>query len=473
MKKIFFLASAVAASMSMMAAVEFHYLPTAGDKNAAGVEFNTKDKVTVPAGENFITGEAFEVYNAYETTYKVVGMMTDTAYSHLQIGDVTVDYTVQRIQGQDNPTAGAGNPVIDMKAPNKGACFKVKVKKDGYLYVAVKSTPNKQQFAFEGVVESNGTVAGTMVGFQYLTMSHNTGATEFGNPNGGICVEYKGSGEYNELLAPPAMPCTVLGGNYTINGVGVLCLPVHKDAETYIIGTAGSKMMACGFGFSEEKVEVKALGSKNYTDKDGNAQNFEDVVLTDQNILVVSDCSKAPIMLRAKIPAETLDTLAVWNTAVTNGTNADGSVKLKASVNMTGYVWADGVDPKFIAMSKSGDYYVLQVDNLTKFNCIFLAGKVTGWKEEEGYKGNYGQTEDIMGIEANACYQITNFDANNKDQKCKVVALDCLTGEELKEGFENIEMEGAKAVKFIGNDGKLYIRCNNVIYNALGTIIAE
>ena len=51
--------------------------------------------------------------------------------------------------------------------------------------------------------------------------------------------------------------------------------------------------------------------------------------------------------------------------------------------------------------------------------------------------------------------------------------LDCLTGEELDEGFENIEMEGAKAVKFIGNDGKLYIRCNNTIYNALGTIVAE
>ena len=64
-----------------------------------------------------------------KTTYKVVGMMTDTAYSHLQIGDITVDYTTQRIQGQDNPTAGGANPVIDMKCPNAGACFKVNVKK--------------------------------------------------------------------------------------------------------------------------------------------------------------------------------------------------------------------------------------------------------------------------------------------------------------------------------------------------------
>lgn len=99
MKKFFFLASAVAVSMSMMAQVDFQYLPTAGDKNAAGVEFDGKNKVEVAAGEKLAEGANFTVYNAYKTTYKAVGMMTDTAYSHLQIGDVTVDYTTQRIQG--------------------------------------------------------------------------------------------------------------------------------------------------------------------------------------------------------------------------------------------------------------------------------------------------------------------------------------------------------------------------------------
>ena len=93
MKKIFFLAAAMAASMSLMAQVEFHYLPTAGDKNAAGVEFTKSDKVEVAAGEQFIAGENFDVFNAYKTTYKVVGMVTDTAYSHLQIGDVVVTTT--------------------------------------------------------------------------------------------------------------------------------------------------------------------------------------------------------------------------------------------------------------------------------------------------------------------------------------------------------------------------------------------
>lgn len=468
MKKLFFFASALAMSMSMTAAVDFHYLPKAGDKNDAGTEFTTKDKVKVAAGEKLVEGANFTVYNAYETTYKVVGMMTDTAYSHLQIGDITVDYTTQRIQGQDNPTAGGANPVIDMKCPNAGACFKVNVKKDGYLYVAVKSTPNKQQFVFEGVVESNGVVAGTMVGFQYLSMSRNTGAA-FGNPNGGVCVEYVGKGKYNELMAPPAMPCNVLGGNYTTNGIGVLCVPVYKDAENYIVGTAGSKMMACGFGFSEEKVAITAIGSKNikaqkpdYTGED----NYEDVLLTDAKYLVKQDCSEKPIMLRAKIPAnEKCDSISIWNTGV-----SDGKGGIKASINMTGYVWADGVDPQFIAMSKSGSYYVLQVDKMKKFNVIFLAGKVTGWDAATGYKGNYGQTVNIEGITADACYQITGFDATNKEQKCTIQALDCLTGEELT-ALENTTATKV-ARKVITADGQLQlIMADGTIFNVLGTTI--
>ncbi len=468
MKKFFFFASALAASVSMMAAVDFHYLPTAGDKNAAGTEFTSKDKVEVAAGETLVEGTNFTVYNAYKTTYKVVGMMTDTAYSHLQIGDVMVDYTTQRIQGQDNPTAGGANPVIDMKCPNAGACFKVNVKKDGYLYVAVKSTPNKQQFVFEGVEETNGTVAGAMVGFQYLSMSRNTGE-DFGNPNGGICVEYVGNGELNELMAPPAMPCTVLGGNYTINGVGVLIVPVYAEAENYIVGTAGSKMMACGFGFSEEKVEVKAIGSKgikalkpDYTGED----NYEDVVLTDAKYLAKQDCSDAPIMLRAKIPAnEACDSVSIWNTGV-----SDGKGGIKASVNMTGYVWADGVEPQFIAMSKSGAYYVLQVDKLKKFNVIFLAGKVTGWDAASGYKGNYSQTVDINNITADACYQITGFDASNKEQKCTVQALDCLTGEELTALEDAKVLQTAK--KVITADGQLQlVMADGTVFNVLGAVV--
>ncbi len=464
MKKVFFLASAVAASMSMMAAVDFHYLPTAGDKNAAGTEFTTTDKVAVTAGEKLVEGTNFTVYNAYATTYKVVGMMTDTAYSHLQVGDVTVDFTTQRIQGQDNPTAGGANPVIDMKCPNAGACYKVDIKKDGYIYVAVKSTPNKQQFVFESVTESAGQVAGSMLGYQYLTMSNNTTGTPVGTPDGALCIKYQGDAEYNYLQAPPAMPNAVYGSNYSTNGIGVLCFKVYAEGSPYIVGTAGSKMMACGFGFSEAEVEVKAIGSKGIkTLKPDYAynDNYDDVVLTNEANIKVADCSDAPIMLRAKIPAnETASDDAIWNRT------KDG----KASINMTAYVTAEGTDPLFISSSKSGNYYVFQVDKLKKFNVRFLAGTVSALTEEGGYKGAYGDTEEIQNVTADACYQIDGFDAANKDQKCIVKTLDCVTGEEIT-AIDQVEaLQVSK--KVIGADGQLQlIMADGTVYNAMGTII--
>lgn len=450
MKKFFFLAATLVASMSMMAAVDVAYLPTAGDKNAEGTEFDKSNKVAVAAGEKLCEGTNFTVYNAYATTYKAVGMVTDTAYSHLKIGDVVIDYNTVRIQGQDNPTAGGGNPVIDMKCPNAGACFKVNVKADGYLYVAVKTTPNKQQFVFEGVTESNGVVAGTMVGFQYLTMA-NKGYNEH---EGYMCVEYKGAGEYNELMAPPAMPATVAGaGSYSTNGIGVLVVPVYKDAENYIVGTAGSKMMACAFAFSTEKVEVVAQGSKGVVKNDATT-DYEDVVLTDPKYLVTQNCTEAPIFIRAKIPTnEAADTLAIWNKV----NASDG----KAAVNVAAWVWNDAVAGKWIQGSKSGSYFVIQVDGMNPVNCVLTSGKGE-WTQ------NNAQTVDIIGITDNVCYQITGFDAANAGQKCTVQALDCVTGEELS-ALEEVETENA-TIKFIEN-GQLYLRHNGVVYTVTGTAI--
>lgn len=459
MKKIFFLAAAMAASMSLMAQVEFHYLPTAGDKNAAGVEFTKSDKVEVAAGEQFIAGENFDVFNAYKTTYKVVGMVTDTAYSHLKIGDVVVDYNKERIQGQDNPTAGGANPVVDMACPTQGACFKVNVKKDGFLYVAVKSTPNKQQFAFEGVAEASGVISGTYVGFQYLTMSVNPKPEDpIGNPDGAICVEYTGEPTLNQLLSSAPMPYAVVRDNaYSTSGVGVLVLPVYAEAETYIVGTAGSKMMACGFGFSETRVDVTALGSKNVVYDDGTTKSFDDVLLTDPTRITAFDCSKDPIMLKVSIPEEEKSEEAIWNKVDSVG---------KAAVNMTAWVWADGVDGSFRTMVKSGSNFVLQIDDLTQFNVLFVSGKVDSW---DGIKA-YAQTEDVNNVTADGCYKITNFDPAKAEQKCKAVAVDCLTGAELTGIADVVADEAAKAVKVIEN-GQLIIVKDGVKYNVLGTVV--
>ncbi len=473
MKKVFFLASAIAASMSMMATVDFQYLPKAGEKNAAGTEYTTSDKVEVQANEQLCAGTNFTVYNAYKTTYKVVGMMSDTAYSHLTIGDVTVDFTEQRIQGQDNPTAGGANPVIEMSCPNAGACYKVDVQKDGYLYVAVKTTPNKQQFVFEGVVEQSGSVSASMLGFQYLSMSNNTSDKVIGNPNGAICVEYQGDKEYNYLQAPPSMPATVANaGSYSTNGVGVFVVKVFKDGSPYIIGTAGSKIMACGFGFSEAEVAVTAVGSKgiktlkpDYKYED----NYEDVVLTTKDYLFTQDCSEAPVFLKAKIPATEPknDSTNIWNT-YTVTYDKDNNPTYKQSINLTAYVWSkdDKSDAQYIPSAKSGDYYVMQVDGLKKFNAILLAGKVSDITKAEAY----AQTEVINNITASACYQIDGFDKTKKDQKCVAKALDCLTGEELTAIDQVESLKVSK--KVIGADGQLQlIMADGTVYNVLGTMV--
>lgn len=466
MKKIFFFAAAMAASMSMMAQVDFQYLPTAGDTNAAGVEFNKNDKVSVAAGEVLATGTNFVVKNAYATTYKAVGMLTDTAYAALQIGDVTVDYNTVRIQGQDNPTAGGANPVIEMKTPNAGACFKLDVTKDGYIYVAVKTTPNKQQFVFESAVENNGVVGGSMVGYQYLMQANKA--------NGTMSVEFIGDAD-NYLMAPPAMPYTYFTSSaFSTNGVGVLAFRVYADASPYIFGTAGSKMMACGVGFSETPVEVKAIGSKNidHTTPAGakvSEDNYADVVLTDNtaDTYQTINLSERPIFVKVLLPTNepANDTTNIWAKYIVSERNADGSAKtIKLNANIYAWVWGKDkagadVEGKWLQAAKSGNYYVLQLDGYSEAGLVLNAdGNWDG--------GNRHQTVDIPSVTSDICVRVGDVPAD--DQKCEVVMLDCLTGEPTT-AVENVE--AAMGEKFIGRDGQLYIRSNGHVYNVLGAVV--
>ncbi len=458
MKKIFILAASVLASVSMMAQVDFQYLPTVDDQ-PTGVEapFGS-DKVKVPAGTVLAEGTNFTVKNAYETTYKAVGMMTDTAYCQLQLGDVTVDYRNERIQGQDNPTAGGGNPVLEMKAPNAGACYLVEVKADGWLYVAVKTTPNKQQFVFESVVNNEGNVAGTMVGYQYLMQAN--------KENGTMSVEFVGDAELNQLMAPPAMPYTYFTDkSFSTNGVGVLAVRVYKDGSPYIVGTAGSKMMACGFGWSAEEVEVKAIGLKNYTDKEGNAQNYEDVVLSDKTAETYKTITldEAPFFVKAQMPkneSELDSTKNIWNKAID-----DGKGGIKAANKMYAKMWGvkkDGTteEGRMLEAAKSGSNFVFQIDGMKEYNIILSADAELSDIENH-------QTVEITGLDDDLCVRVGDVPESGK---CDAIILDCLTGDEIKDdALENviIEQESDKFIK----DGHLYIRNNGVIYNAVGSVV--
>ena len=472
MKKLFILAATVMASVSMSAAVTFTYLPG----EAAG--FTESDSL-VAEKTVFIDNDCMTVKNAYESKYKLVGMMTDTAYAALRIGDVTVDYTRKSIQGTTNPTAGGGNPVLDMKAPNAGSCFYVEPKKDGYIYVAVKTTLNKQQFVFQGVVEQNGQVAGYQVGYDYLTMANPAKfiADNVGKPvPGAISVRVVGQGEINKLLAPSGMINAIAGTNLSVNGVGAMVFKVRKGVN-YLVGTAGSKMMACGFGFSEEMVEVEALGSKNidHTTEAGakvTEDNYDNVILSKEENFFTQTYDEQPILVRVALPTNepANDTTNIWSKYKVDKRDANGNpTAYKLNANIYAWVWGTKKDDtkeegKWLQAAKSGNYYVLQIDGMKEVNLVLNADGAWG-------DANH-QTDDIKGITGDICVRVGDVPAD-KDTKCGHVMLDCLTGEEIKEGFENIEMDGTKAVKFIGNDGKLYIHCNGVVYNVLGTVVAE
>lgn len=463
MKKLFFFAAAMLTSLTMSAAVE--YVANAG----VGSTFDQKDEkgayktVAAAKGDVMAQGTNFTVKNAYDTKYKLVGMQTDTSYVAIQIGDQTISYLVEAAQGQDNPTAGGGNPVLDMKAPNAGSCYLLEPKKDGYMYVVVKTTMNKQQFVFMGVQENAGQVAGTMVGYEYLTMA-NPDKCAFGNPvNGAISVNFVGQGASNKLLAPCPMVNTAAGTSLNVSGVGVMVFPVKKDVKV-LFGTAGSKMMACGFAFSEEKVEVKAIGTKGIKAAKPEwtgADNYDDVVISDPANYYVSRCDEQPILIRVKMPANeykksytAADTTNIWAKVIDDG---KGGYKLNGNI----YAWTWGTykdgtteSGKWLQAAKSGDYYVVQVDGMSTVNVVLNADG--NWDGGDTHK-----TVNYEGITSDVCLQVGDV---TPGQMCAVITLDCLTGEPL--AINNV-FENARIEKVIEN-GQLIIKVDGVRYNVQG-----
>lgn len=260
---------------------EFYYLPMEGDYCSNGM-FSSSSAIAVPANEQFINGTAFDVYNAFETTYRTVGMLA----SGIDFGAVVIDSDFDKgmaaeyepgsyhIQGQVNPkTSKNENLFTAMEAPVSGSCYKVVLHKSGYLYAAVKSTPNKTPFIYN-------TAGGYYVGCKFLSKSINTTGSSFGNPDGVICVEYKGDDANNRLLTPPSKPCEVVGGTYDVMGIGVVC--AYLPAGTYLVGSDGSKMMAVGFGFSEDEEDVYAQVVVN--------DQVTTVQLNDPSILYTQEC---------------------------------------------------------------------------------------------------------------------------------------------------------------------------------------
>ncbi|MBQ0035234.1 MAG: hypothetical protein KBS77_08080, partial [Bacteroidales bacterium] len=275
-----------------------------------------------------------------------------------------------------------------------------------------------------------------------------------------------------------AMPYTYFTSSaFSTNGVGVLAFRVYAEASPYIFGTAGSKMMAVGVGFSETPVEVKAIGSKGikalkpeWTGED----NYDDVVLTDKTASTYKtvNLSERPIFVKVALPANEVkskyaaeDTTNIWAKVIVDKAATETTpATYKLNANIYAWVWGKDkegadVDGKWLQAAKSGNYYVLQLDGYSEVGIVLNAdGNWDG--------GNRHQTVDIAGVTSDICVRVGDVPADN--QKCEVVMLDCLTGEPTT-AVENVE--AAMGEKFIGRDGQLYIRSNGHVYNVLGAVV--
>ncbi len=445
MKKIFLFAAALMASVSMMADVDFAYNKGEGDVLADGTTTMSATQASIPAGEVMAQGTHFTVKNKFAVDYKTVGVMADTAYSHIDINGTVVDFTNNRVQGQTNPVKVDG-----LTMPSGGACYELTVDQDGYFVVFVKATRNKQQFVFENVTEAAGVAVATPIEFHYNFMSNNTSETFFGKENGtnGLAEVYFKGDEGGELHQAPGTPAAMYANSgYGIDGCGFLMFKVLKDYAPYVFGTWGSKMMAAGFAFVPEadfaNLSIVAKGSATAE------KTYADATLWPAAEQVISDLSVTPkkFKINATMPE-------AWMNDTTRGYNAESTTKKKCSV----YIWADGVDGKIYEMAAVKDAAGAQTNEFTytfessvaeKINCIFING--TKWD------GDANQTVDITNLtEGEHCYVVTAGTGKATVEACS-------------SAVENIELNEVSD-KFI-HEGHLYIQKNGVIYNAMGAIV--
>lgn len=452
MKKLFLIVATIATSMAVMADVDFKYNLTAGDKLADGTtEMSADAKVAVPAGEVMAAGTNFTVTNMYDVEYKAVGVMADTAYSHIDINGTIVDFTTPRVQGQSNP-----GKVDGLTMPNgSGACYQLDVTQDGRFIVFVKATRNKQQFVFENVTGAVGTYVATPIQFRYNFMSNNTTETFFGKEGGtdGLAEVFFKGDEGGELHQAPGTPAAMYANSgYGIDGCGFMMFDVLKDYSPYVFGTWGSKMMAAGFAFIPEAdvdgLRIVAKGSKGVGE---GLVNYNDVTLWPAAEEVVSDLSVEPknFNITATMPEEWMK-----DTAAAHGYDSTSTTKKKCYA----YIWADGVGGTFYEMQAQKDevsgeqtgVFTLTYSTAVadKINVIFVNGKA--------WDGDANQTVDVTNLEeGDHCFVV------NAQDNAKATVDRCGTG------LEKVGDMKASAKKMLIN-GHLFLKANDMIFNANG-----
>lgn len=291
MKKFFFFAAALMVSAAAMATAEV-YTPSQTDyPTEAEVKDGTASRTAVDAGTVLYTGTAFDVKNAFATTYQRVGLNAN-AYTTLTMNGSNIVVPDQwGIQGNDNPKdADGGNPALTNVAPSQGAVYQIDVKQDGVIYVFHKASSNKHYTVFEiygteatslgydfamitcpGTAEANkkkvpfleGILCKDIITDSLITYSPTVDADGYVVEGGIVFPEIPLLREDVPTYGKIADSTLVQkNGAYARNGLGVIAFPVYAGSS-YYVNACGSKMSLAAVAFETEAVTVKVSDGTN------------------------------------------------------------------------------------------------------------------------------------------------------------------------------------------------------------------
>lgn len=291
MKKFFFFAAALMVSAAAMATAEV-YTPSQTDyPTEAEVKGGTASLTAVEAGTVFYTGTAFDVKNAFSTSYQRVGLNAN-AYTTLTMNGSNIVVPDQwGIQGGDNPKdADGGNPALTNVAPSQGAVYQIDVKQDGVIYVFHKASSNKHYTVFElydteatsldydfamitcpGTAEANqkkvpflaGILCKDIITDSLITYSPDVDENGYVVAGGIVFPEIPLLREDVPTYGKIADSTLVQkNGAYARNGLGVIAFPVYANTS-YYVNACGSKMSLAAIAFETEAVTVKVSDGTN------------------------------------------------------------------------------------------------------------------------------------------------------------------------------------------------------------------
>ena len=255
MKKLFFFAAVLAASVSA---------------NAQFAKFNliadTYEEYTARlAGTVLATTDAFEASVAFDDRYRTEMLKYD-GYGWWEIDGANINAYADTLalRGYTNPKDANGyNPANDCTSPVIGAVYEIVAKADGYLYILFRASSQKQY-----MVEENGVPIGYHFGMVTTDVEGYFGEVGTTKP-----IEYVvyGNNELNQITDGRSIMFvedyikqendTNLGiSSYHRDGLAVMGVSCKKGSKYRFFGS-GTKMPALGVAYYPEDKDIYAVNS--------------------------------------------------------------------------------------------------------------------------------------------------------------------------------------------------------------------